>query len=292
MAGSRGDRSRPVSDAPKDEDDAPATGAPARRGQQPSLAHLYGRLALIEARVRGAVERRRATDPDPNDRFRGLYLSDAQVDQLLTGQVRIDDGPIPELDQALARLEARADLAEVDGADLRLRRLALSFGLDQLDVEILLIALAPDLDPRFERLYAYLHDDVSRRRASAGLALELSAAGGPDADASTVERTRLGTTARLVRAGLVLVEEPERPFLTRSLRVPDRVTGHLLGDDTPEPALADLLIDSEPVGDGERLAGALLAGQRLIHLREARPGVGASLAAAANPTARRPVHPV
>src|SRR5258706_14049668 len=197
MAGSRGDRSRPVSEAAQDEDDAPATGAPARRRQQPSLAHLYGRLALIEARVRGAVERRRATDPDPGDRFRGLYISDAQVDQLLTGQARIDDGPIPELEQALARLEGRADLAEVDGADLRLRRLAASFGPDQLDLEILLIALAPDLDPRFERLYAYLHDDVSRRRASVGLALELSSPSGPDSDPSTVERTPLGTTPRL-----------------------------------------------------------------------------------------------
>ena len=33
----------------------------------------------------------------------------------------------------------------------------------------------PDLDARFELLYGYLHDDVTRRRASIGLALELAA---------------------------------------------------------------------------------------------------------------------
>ena len=261
---------------------APA-GMTARRDRAPSLAHLYGRLALVEARVRSAVDRRRATDPDPNDRFRGLYISDAQVDQLLTGQVRLDGGSTPELDQALARIEARADLAEGEGADLRLRRLARAFGLDQLDVEILLITLAPDLDPRFERLYAYLHDDVSRRRASAGLALELSADAVDESGTPAVDRTRLGPAARLVRGGLVLVEEPERPFLTRSLRVPDRVAAHLLGDDRPEPAIEALLLDVEgaALASAERLARAIRSSIRLVYVRERTASVGRAWATAA-----------
>ena len=36
-----------------------------------------------------------------------------------------------------------------------------------LDVDVLLVALAPDIDAAFERLYGYLNDDVTRRRASA-----------------------------------------------------------------------------------------------------------------------------
>ena len=39
-----------------------------------------------------------------------------------------------------------------------------------------MIALLPDLDSRFERLYGYLNDDVTRRRASVGLALQLAGA--------------------------------------------------------------------------------------------------------------------
>ena len=94
-------------------------------------------------------------------------------------------------------------------SDIRLRRLARAFELDAVDVELLLVALAPDLDPRFERLYGYLHDDVSRRRASAGLALELA---GP-APAWQVAPTAPGSgrTAPLVADGLVLVEEPIGP---------------------------------------------------------------------------------
>ena len=122
------------------------TASRASRRPDPSLVHLFGRLAILEARVRAAVDRRRSTDPDPDDRFRGLYISDTQVDQLLVGPLRVDPGPLPELIAAVARVDARADIAEVGGADIRLRRLERAFSLDQTDSELLLVALAP-LEP-------------------------------------------------------------------------------------------------------------------------------------------------
>jgi len=260
---------------------------PAGAGSAPapdvSLAYLLARLEIVEHRVRAAVDRRRADDPDPTDRFRGLYISDAQVDGLLAGP----PGPwLPEpagaaAAERLAGLEGDADAAEAAGADLRLRRLARAFGLEPFDVELLLIALAPDLDPRFERLYGYLHDDVSRRRASAGLALELcSTSVSPGAGAG---RARLGPLGPLVAGGLLVVEDPDRPLLTRSLRVPDRVAAHLLGDDAVDPAIRGLLADSVPteIGDVELLARAIESGVPLVYVRE-RPGAsGHSLARSA-----------
>ena len=41
-----------------------------------------------------------------------------------------------------------------------------------------MIALAPEIDLRYERLYAYLHDDVSRRHPSVDLALNLDCGAG------------------------------------------------------------------------------------------------------------------
>jgi hypothetical protein len=202
----------------------------------------------------------------------------------------------------LARIEADADVAEASGADLRLRRLTHAFDLDDIDIELLLVALAPDLDPRFERLYGYLHDDVTRRRASTGLALELCGAG-------PTERRRLDPAGPLVAGRLLLVEENDRPFLTRSLRVPDRVTWHLLGDDAPDPVVETTLTSEtgSPAPPHARLpafnrrgrprrmnagwadldlpeAGtvsqALRAGVRLVHLREQIGAAGTSVAVA------------
>ena len=242
----------------------------------PSMVHLRRRLAVLELRVAAAVERRRSTDPNPDDRFRGLYISDDQVDSLLAAPKA--PAGLPPADSgspALGQTEAEADLAEKAGGDLRLRRLARAFGLDGCDVEILLVALAPDLDPRFERLYGYLHDDVTRRRASTGLALELCGTGWPG-------RRRVDPGSPLVAGGLLLVEEPDRPFLTRPLRVPDRVAWHLLGDDATDPVLEPLITPAVE-GDGEaaqQLERALRAGVRLAYVRERTGAAGTGLAAA------------
>jgi SpoVK/Ycf46/Vps4 family AAA+-type ATPase len=251
-----------------------------RLGTDASTTYLYQRLGVVEARVRAAVVRRRAVDPNADDRFRGLYIAHEHVDHLLSPASRTGP-PAPDPDTAAlaAETEAKADEAEANGTDLRLRRLQRSFRLDGFDVELLLIALAPDLDPTFETLYAYLQNDVSRRRASTGLALELCDA----AFGAGRNRQRLGPASPLVAGGLLAVEEPDRPYLTRPLRVPDRVAGHLLGDDTPDPAIepvVSLPVEAEVAGM-QSLERTLRLGVRLCYLRERTGAAGQSLAATA-----------
>lgn len=262
----------------------PAVGA--GRSETASLAYLLGRLELVTHRVRVAVDRRRATDPDPLDRFRGLHISAAQVEELLAETRH----PLPTDDNAAAaqqRLEAEAEAAESEGVDIRLRRLARTFSLDGLDLELLLIALAPDLDDRFEKLYGYLHDDVSRRRASVGLWLELCGI----EPASGEAHRRLAGDGALVAGRLVIVEEQERPFLTRSVRVPDRVAGFLLGEDRPDAQVAALtyMCEAPPGADANALARWLASDGRLSYVREQSGSAGAAFAAAAASAAGRPI---
>lgn len=242
--------------------------------------YLLGRLAVLEARVQAAIARRRHADPDPDDGFRGLYITDEQADRLLRSEVPPLRGDDPDIDDLEAAVERDADAVEAQlGRPPRLRRLIQSFGLSGLDAEIILVAVAPDLDPRFEKAFGYLHDDVTRRRASPGLALALAGAGRLDAAA----RTRFSSAMPLVRHGLVLVEEPDRPFLTRSLRVPDRVTAHLLGHDEPDDALRDLIFAPPPIAteQSRQLARVFAAGINVAYLRQRRDLGAQSVAAAA-----------
>src|SRR5207237_5314521 len=247
-------------------------------------------------RVRAAVARRRATDPETDDRFRGLYISQGHVDRLLS-EKSVPAAPDAGAAEARDEIEAAADAADREGADLRLRRLARNFHLDDIDIELLLIAMAPDVDARFERLYGYLQDDVSRRRASFGLGLELC--GLPSGGAYA--RSRLAAGAPLVDEYLVLVEEGERPVLTRSLRVPDRVTAHLLGSDIPDAVVVGLAYPCEPAApeqaaklvrwmrsNGPSPSGGGQGGGKLAYIRE-RPGAsGAALASSAFTQIGRP----
>ncbi|MFE0902597.1 ATP-binding protein [Streptomyces rochei] len=253
-------------------------GSPGAVRESPGApAHaLLARLAAVRERVTALVEQRAAGDPTADDPLRGLYLSDEAVRHLLrTWRPPAGDdaaGPAPGADRS-------------GPAPDRLASLAGRTGLTELDVAVLLVALAPDVDRTFEPLYGYLNDDVSRRRATVGLTLELCAV--PPHTAAA--RARLHPSAPLLGLGLLEVEEPERPFLTRSLRVPDRLTGHLLGDDAPDAALLGRLhpmpepLPADPAAEefAHRLAARLLAGPHTVHLRERREGDGLAAVAAA-----------
>lgn len=220
------------------------------------------RLARLEHRIRDAVDTRRAVDPNPDDPFRGLYLSTEAIDALLEG-----------------RRQPFAPFSET-APDGRLGRLADSLDLTDVDVQLLLVAVAPDVDSRFEQFYGYLNDDVTRHRATVGLALRLC--GIPEASATG--RARLDADSPLIASGLLTVEEDERPFLSRSLRVPNRVVNHLLGDDRLAPELAGFARLGETpkdLPDAGRLARALQAQVRLVYLRERAGGGAPELGAAA-----------
>lgn len=254
---------------------------------------LIARLGLLRERVAELVESRSATDPTAADPLRGLYLSDEAVQHLLGARDRA--GAVPRVGTTGVGTDASGDESgdggstpgpRASGGVDRLRRLTRRLGLGPLDEAILLLALAPDLDRTFEPLFGYLNDDVSRRRATVGTAIELC--GLPVHDAGA--RARFHPSAPLPALGLIQVEEAERPFLSRSLRVPDRVTAHLLGDDTPDAALAGQVtllaprpVESVPPGGPlvEQLAERLTAGRLTVYLREQRDGDGLSCATAA-----------
>ncbi|SES34866.1 ATPase family associated with various cellular activities (AAA) [Streptomyces sp. yr375] len=254
----------------------PKTGATTEE-QQPVIAapegggvgELLGRLGGLRERVGELVDRRAVGDPTAGDPLRGLYLSEEAVRHHLlagAGTGSATDGPGPAAGAGLAALASRLRLSEFDAA-------------------VLLVALAPDLDRSFEPLYGYLNDDVSRRRATVGLALELCGASAHEAAA----RARFHSSAPLRAYGLLDVEEPERPFLSRSLRVPDRLLAHLLGDDTPDAALHGHLRPLPPPlpADGDEGLVRLLAdrlrdgGPLTFYLREHREGDGLAAIASA-----------
>ncbi|MFZ4273932.1 ATP-binding protein [Streptomyces arboris] len=242
---------------------------------------LWERLARVEERVRQAVAARRATDPEPDDPYRGQYLTPDAVERIL--ESRDAFAPVPSY--------GAEPPSYVTEPDSRLAGLARSFGLAELDVELLLVAMAPDIDARFERLYGYLNDDLTRRRPAIGLALELC--GLPAAGSG---RFRFQPSAPLVAGGLLEIGDAERPLLSRTLRVPDRVTAHLLGDDEPDGRLRGLVRVPAPDGTRDddrpevhRIAAALATGSGLVHLLD-RGGDPSGLAVEALTAAgRRPL---
>jgi hypothetical protein len=122
------------------------------------------RFAAQFARLDGLLEREilrlRARYSLTLDEFRGLYVSDEQVDRLVASAVH--------------QFPASTGIHEHPSAgacsDARWSRIVETALLTPLDEDLLLIAAAPELDLKYETLYAYLNNDVTRKWPTMDLA--------------------------------------------------------------------------------------------------------------------------
>ena len=182
------------------------------------------------------------------------------------------------MDELSARIAARKTLSNVP---LRLDWLINLFRLDQLDLRVLLVCIAPEIDLRYERLFAYLQDDVQKRWPTVDLVLNLLC---PTLAAKLEARQRFTMSAPLIEHRLIEVfDDPARPhasLLGKCLRVDPRIVGFLLGSDEIDPMLArcarwvrsDMAGTNRPVVEkalagGKALALPAQAGPLFVHLQ-------------------------
>jgi len=198
-------------------------------------------LRRLDRRLAPAFEDARSANPT-DDPYRGLYIDPTEPGRLFA--LAADDAALT----AQEEVAPRGLLSDEAGRyPARLSRLGQLCGLSAFDLDLLVIALAPELDPRYERLYAFLQDDVTRRRPTVGLALDLlcaSPAGRLD------RRAHFAPAAPLVREGLLeLVPDPNQtrpPLLAHYLKPDERIVGFLLEEEGIDPRLAPLCRRIEP----------------------------------------------
>ncbi len=201
------------------------------------MAELDSLLDCAVAAARDVFGQEAAANP----RFRGLYITESEVQRLLhpgtAGPAHRSNRPGPD--------EAVGTAREVDGwvpaipEGSRLAWLQRTFGLDGFDLAVVAIALAPEFDLRYERIYAYLQDDVTRKRPTVDLALSLLCS---SVQARLRHRDHFGPEAPLLRHTLLrLVPDAgqiQPPLLAHSLRLDEQVVWLLLGQAGLDPRLA------------------------------------------------------
>jgi hypothetical protein len=128
---------------------------------------LLSQCARLDPRIEREIVRLRARYELSLDEFRGLYISDEQIDRLLADAAAPG---IPDVALGMPRPAAGAS-----AADPRWQHMVRAFDLSPLEEDLLLIAAAPECDPKYETLYAYLNNDVTRKWPTADLARRLLA---------------------------------------------------------------------------------------------------------------------
>jgi AAA+ superfamily predicted ATPase len=261
--------------------------------------HIADELARVELIVRAHLARMgvSASDAAP-DPMRGLYLSATEVQRLLSPSPAAAAGDVATLlgraEETRLLVAQRRAASLAAAVPLRLPLLSRRFGLTAVEEFLLLLCLAPEVDQRYERFYAYLNDDLTRKGPTLQLALALLC---DDPAERARGRAVIGADRRMFRAGLLHSADDSQPMagrLGRTLRIDERVADFLLGLDglpaeietfarlTP-PAAA-----SAPSSDvAARLAEAVRrhmesgAERRLVVQLVGPPGIGRRAAAQA-----------
>jgi SpoVK/Ycf46/Vps4 family AAA+-type ATPase len=218
-----------------------------------SCEHLFDELRRLDLILNLQIARQRS-DPSGsrfND-FRGLFIAEDEIDQL----VDENNGPHSRGEQSETRsgalLNAIADAEQritenvadsiKGGNQLSLPRLAALFQLSPFDLDALLICLAPELDVKYEKLYAYLQNDVTRKRPTTDLILNLCCR---SLDERLQARARLLSEAPLIKHELILPASDTAPeqttLLSRALKIDERILNFLLGTETIDEHVASFV---------------------------------------------------
>ena len=147
----------------------------------------------------------------------------------------------------------------------RLQWLQRVFELSDFDLDVIVMALAPEIDLRYERLYIYLHDDVTKRRPTVDLALNILCS---DGAGKLLQRQRFSPDAPLLRHRLIRFiddGQPTRsPLLAQAWRLDEQIVRFLLNDSTLDSRLISFCSITTAISSDERPPLADEIEQRLI----------------------------
>ena len=185
-------------------------------------------LRLVDLLIEPSLDDK-SNNSDSLDQLRGLVVTADHVQQLLRTkpealQGRLNSAPT----EFEARIEQRVALSSPNETVLYLPRLTQLFQLNSFEVRCIIICLSLEIDRKYETLFAYFQDDVTKRQVSVDLVLKLtSSAFGYRLSA----RQYFRSTSPLFKYGLIEKVFPEtKSLVATEIRLNDRIADFLLGN--------------------------------------------------------------
>ncbi|HEX7313610.1 MAG TPA: AAA family ATPase [Pyrinomonadaceae bacterium] len=252
------------------------------------LSALRGLDRMLAAALSSVREATANVDEGAAEQLRGLYLTHEGVERLLARE--------PGEPAFASATNDGEELHDPTESSARLRRVADVYDLSVFDLNVLLVALAPELDRRYEQLYAYLQDDITRKRPTVDMALSLLCDG---AGAKLSRRAHFAPDSSLVRHGLLhLIPDAEQqptPLLAQGLKLDEQLVRFLTAHECLDARLAPFCRLVTPADCGsqspldadarrallEVAVGARASGERLAVYFQGEAGTGKRRAAEA-----------
>ncbi|MDD1725058.1 MAG: ATP-binding protein, partial [Methanospirillum sp.] len=189
----------------------------------------FRKLDLLLALYLGRTWHQRPPEDNP---FRGLCITDAEIENLFFGKDSAGDpdptGLLPAIDAITRMIDERKNSSLETGIPLGLPWLLSLFCLDSLEETALIMCLGAEIDPKYGRVYAYLNNDASQKLPTVGLVMSIARISPDDQPDALL---RFSHDSPLIRSG-ILTSPDTGSLVMRPLRLDERVVRFILGQDS------------------------------------------------------------
>lgn len=252
-----------------------------------NIEHIIAQLNRIDLKLRLLILRTRHQDSCwKEDELRGLYISEKEISVRVSDDFNVtpdgssnlfSDPLYQSLVAELTTLEKQIATKEgetlLQGKSLRLERLKEMFTLSSFNKDVLLLCLLSELDVKYERLFGYIQDDVTKRRPTVALALVLLCSSLEDKLAA---REAFSLQSSLIKNYLLRFDEDSSnkamSLVAKALKIDERIFNYLLELDQ----IDDRLLPFTSLSKSQvRLADIILPDaikNRLVQLMHSRNG--------------------
>jgi SpoVK/Ycf46/Vps4 family AAA+-type ATPase len=207
-----------------------------------SLEHILDELTVLDLLLGYAISKLKKNNENRNwNEFSGLYISDEEAYSEFTreikdgkfGKIEDTDGISEKIRDIRSAIDQRVDETRKLGIPLHLDYLQHRFSLCPFEISVILLCLAPELDSKYERLYAYIQNNIMKKRPSIGFALDLLC---HDIEQRIERRKYFSKSSPLFDLKVLEMTDPQdnEPYLlSKQLKINALIVDFLLGQGYP-----------------------------------------------------------
>lgn len=154
----------------------------------PSLEYVKYELDLLELYLFRLYQHFKKSKSDDNFELSGLVISDNEIDTIFntiedeyyknrydseSNYSHLDNSLVEQIMKFQKLIEEKKKKNIDENKYLSLEYLRAKFQLTEFEMKILIICLAPEIATRFEKIYSYLQDDVTKKKPTIDLCLKI-----------------------------------------------------------------------------------------------------------------------
>jgi len=191
------------------------------------LLEFYLGLAVIKFRENIKTEEKQANE------FSGMYILNEEVDSII--QPIFDKKTNnSKFDNLYKTIDVQKNIISKRILESLSKKIALSFqhvcnifGLTDFEKQVLLICIAPEIDIKFEKLYSYLQNDITKKKPTIGFILDLIKESTED---KISHRKYFLNESTLFRLHIISFEQTQeiQSILSRPLKVDNHIVNFIL----------------------------------------------------------------